>query len=139
MNIVVEKQPKCVATVRVEIPAEKVQGQRDQIVRGYSRKARVPGFRPGKAPLDVIAKRYEKEMSEELNENLYQLAIDEAIKQESLKVLNIGAPKQFKNLPDGGLSFMSLLTIAPDPWPAGRPASRCRGRSCCAPGASAGR
>jgi trigger factor len=42
------------------------------------------------------------------------LAIDEAIKQESLKVLDIGAPKQFKNLPDGGLSFMSVLTIAPE-------------------------
>lgn len=114
MNIVVEKQPKCVATLRVEIPAEKVQGQRDQIVRGYSRKARVPGFRPGKAPLQVIAKRYEKEISDELNENLYHLAIDEAIKQESLKVLDIGAPKQFKNMPDGGLSFMSILTIAPE-------------------------
>ena len=57
MNIVVEKQPKCVATLRVEIPAEKVQGQRDQIVRGYATKARVPGFRPGKAPKALVEKR----------------------------------------------------------------------------------
>ena len=51
MNIVVEKQPKCVATLRVEIPAEKVNGERNQIITGYANKARVPGYRPGKASL----------------------------------------------------------------------------------------
>ena len=64
MNIVVEKQPKCVATLRVEIPADKVQGQRDRIVRGYASKARVPGFRPGKAPRAIIEKRFDKEIGE---------------------------------------------------------------------------
>lgn len=114
MNIVVEKQPKCVATLRVEIPAEKVQGQRDQIVRGYSSKARVPGFRPGKAPRAIIEKRFEKEISEELNERLFNEAFDEAIKQETLKVLDFGMPRDLTTLPDGGISFVSKLTLAPE-------------------------
>lgn len=114
MNIVVEKQPKCVATLRVEIPAEKVQGQRDQIVRGYSSKARVPGFRPGKAPRAIIEKRFEKEISEELNESLFNEAFDEAIKQETLKVLDFGMPQDLTTLPDGGISFVSKLTLAPE-------------------------
>jgi len=114
MNIVVDKQPKCVATLKVEIPAEKVKGQRDSIVSGYARKARVPGFRPGKAPLNVIEKRFEKQISEELNENLFHLAIDEAIKKESLKVLDFGAPQDLITTPDGGMAFTSTLTIAPE-------------------------
>ena len=115
MNIVVEKQPKCVATLRVEIPAEKVKGQRDQIVRGYSSKARVPGFRPGKAPRAIIEKRFEKEISEELNEALFNEAFDEAMKQEeTLKVLDFGMPQDLTTLPDGGLSFVSKLTLAPE-------------------------
>jgi trigger factor len=114
MNIVVEKQPKCVATLRVEIPAEKVQGQRDQIVRGYSSKARVPGFRPGKAPRAIIEKRFEKEISEELNEALFNEAFDEAMKQETLKVLDFGMPRDLTTLPDGGISFVSKLTLAPE-------------------------
>ena len=93
MNIVVEKQPKCVATLRVEIPADKVQGQRDQIVRGYASKARIPGFRPGKAPRAVVEKRFEKEIAEELNDKLVNEAYDEALKQESLKVLDFGMPE----------------------------------------------
>jgi trigger factor len=114
MNIVVEKQPKCVATLRVEIPAEKVQGQRNQIVTKYLSKARVPGFRPGKAPRAIIEKRFDKEISEELNDLLFNEAFDEALKQEELKVLDFGVPEDLTTLPDGGLSFVSKLTLAPD-------------------------
>jgi trigger factor len=114
MNIVVEKQPKCVATLRVEIPADQVQGQRDQIVRGYTSKARVPGFRPGKAPRAIIEKRFEKEISEELNEALFNEAFDEAMKQETLKVLDFGMPQDLTTLPGGGISFVSKLTLAPE-------------------------
>jgi trigger factor len=114
MNIVVEKQPKCVATLRVEIPAEKVQGQRNQIVTKYLSKARVPGFRPGKAPRAIIEKRFDKEISEELNDLLFNEAFDEALKQEELKVLDFGVPENLTALPDGGLSFVSKLTLAPD-------------------------
>lgn len=114
MNIVVEKQPKCVATLRVEIPADKVQGQRDQIVRGYASKARVPGFRPGKAPRAIIEKRFDKEITEELNEQLFNEAFDEALKQEDLKVLDFGIPEGLTTTPDGGISFSSKLTLAPE-------------------------
>jgi trigger factor len=114
MNIVVEKQPKCVATLRVEIPAEKVQGRRDEIVRGFASKARVPGFRPGKAPKAIIEKRFEREISEELNERLYGEAVEEALRQEDLKVLDYGIPEGLTNLPGGGMSFVSKLTLAPE-------------------------
>jgi trigger factor len=114
MNIVVDKQPKCVATLRVEIPAEKVQDQRDQIIRTYTNKARIQGFRPGKAPRAVVEKRYQKEITEELNEKLVNEAFDEALKQESLKVLDFGLPEDLVTLPDGGISFISKLTLAPE-------------------------
>lgn len=114
MNIVVEKQPKCVATLRVEIPAEKVTGQRDQIVRKYTGSARVPGFRPGKAPRAVIEKRFEKEISEELREALFSEAFDTALKQETLSVLDFGIPQNVTDHPNGAISFESRLTLAPE-------------------------
>lgn len=114
MNIVVDKQPNCVASLRVEIPADQITGQRDQIVRNYSNKARVPGYRPGKAPASVIQKRYEKQIADELNENLFNLAIDQAIKQESLKVLDFSDMQDLCLLPDGSMTFSAALTIAPE-------------------------
>ncbi|MCB1132456.1 MAG: trigger factor [Verrucomicrobiae bacterium] len=114
MNIVVEKQPKCVATLSVEIPAETVRGERETIVSEYARKARVPGFRPGKAPRTVVEKRFSKQISEELNEKLINEAFDEALRKEELRVLDFGAPRDVTELPDGGMRFISTLMLAPD-------------------------
>jgi trigger factor len=114
MNIVVEKQPKCVATLRVEIPADKVNGQRDEIVKGYTSKARVPGYRPGKAPRAIVEKRFQKEIAEELNGALINEAYDEALKQESLHVLDFGIPEDVTTLPNGSITFVSKLTLAPE-------------------------
>lgn len=113
MNIVVEKQPKCVATLRVEIPADKVNGERAGILRSYVSKAKIQGFRPGKAPLSVVEKRYAKDISEELHYRLISEAYDEALKQEDLKVLDFGTPQDVKEQPDGSLTFASTLTLAP--------------------------
>ena len=114
MNIVVEKQPKCVATLRVEIPSEKVSGEREQIVRGYTSKARLPGFRPGKAPRAIVEKRFEREITEELNGVLINEAYDEALKQEQLKVLDFGVPENLTTNADGSVTFQSKLTLAPE-------------------------
>jgi trigger factor len=114
MNIVVEKQPKCTATLRVEIPSEKVSGKREQIVRGYASQARLPGFRPGKAPRAVVEKRFAREITEELNGALVNEAYDEALKQEQLKVLDFGMPENLTTNADGSVSFESKLTLAPD-------------------------
>ncbi|MES2475398.1 MAG: trigger factor [Verrucomicrobiota bacterium] len=114
MNIVVEKQPKCVATLRVEIPAEKVNGQRDQIVKGYASKARVQGFRPGKAPRAVVEKRFQKEIQDELYNALINEAYEEAMKQESLNVIDFGVPEDITTQDGGAITFVSKLTLAPE-------------------------
>ncbi len=114
MNIVVEKQPKCVATLRVEIPASQVNEERDQIAKGYASKARVPGFRPGKAPRAVVEKRFQKEIAEELNKALVNEAYDQALKQESLHVLDFGMPEEMTTQADGSLTFFSKLILAPE-------------------------
>jgi trigger factor len=114
MNIVVEKQPKCVATLRVEIPAEKVSGERERIVAGYASQAKIPGFRPGKAPRKVIEKRYEKEIGEELRDRLMQEGCDEALRKESLKVLDFGVPESSEFQADGSFAFQTKILLAPD-------------------------
>jgi trigger factor len=114
MNIVVEKQPKCSATLRVEIPAQNVQDQRQQIVSRYAGAARVPGFRPGKAPRAIVEKRFAKAIGDELHESLIGEAFQEALKREDVRILDIGKPEQLSELPDGGISFVSKLTLAPE-------------------------
>jgi trigger factor len=113
MNIVVEKLPKCAASLRVEIPAETVQSHRASIVNKLAGKARIPGFRPGKAPKAVVEKRFEKQIREDLEESLIREAYGEALEKEDLKVLDFGIPQDVV-LEDYGFRFTVTLTLAPE-------------------------
>lgn len=114
MNIVVEKQPKCIATLNVEVPAVDVAEKRTAITKQYASQAKLPGFRPGKAPKNVITKRYGKEISAELNESLFRTACDEALEKEDLKVLDFGFPNNLEEKEDGSITFSSTLILAPE-------------------------
>jgi trigger factor len=114
MNITVEKQPNCLATLRVQVPSETVQSERAKIVSGYTAQARIPGFRPGKAPKNVIEKKFQSAIVEELDDRLVRQAYDEALRKEALKVLNFGIPQNLSHNPDGTITFNATLTLAPE-------------------------
>ncbi|NNC88488.1 MAG: trigger factor [Akkermansiaceae bacterium] len=114
MNITVERQPNCTARLRVEVPAEKVTGERKRILQAFTKQARLPGFRPGHAPGHVIEKRYGPAIVEELETRLIREAVQDAMEQENLRVLDIKAAEDTTHHPDGAFSFCSQLVLAPE-------------------------
>lgn len=114
MNITVEKQENCRALLRVEVPSDTVTTERQSIVQAFSKQARLPGFRPGKAPRAVVEKRFAREIGEELESRLVRQGFQEAIEKESLKVLNAPDPGDSTHHSDGTFSFSSNLVLAPD-------------------------
>src|SRR5262249_2823596 len=48
--------------LRIEIPSDVVSAEIDRVAHDYSRKARIPGFRPGKAPARVIKQRFKDQI-----------------------------------------------------------------------------
>jgi trigger factor len=56
----------CTKEVQVEVPVEAVQAKVDGIYRRISQEAKLPGFRKGKAPLDVIRKQYKSSVREQM-------------------------------------------------------------------------
>jgi len=114
MNIVVEKQPKCIAVLNVEVPSADVAAKRQSITSTYASKAKISGFRPGKTPKAVILKRFGKQISEELIEALFSEACDQALEKEKLKVLDFGFPENLNERPDGSIVFDTKLTLAPE-------------------------
>jgi trigger factor len=114
MNITVDKQPECTATLRAEIPAEKVQSERKNIVKSFGSQAKIPGFRPGKTPNSVVEKRFAKDIREELESRLISAACSEAMKNdEELKVLNFKNPESLTHADDGSFSFVMPIILAP--------------------------
>jgi trigger factor len=73
--------------LRVEIPTEQVNAEIDRIAKDYSRKARIPGFRPGKAPARVIKQRYRDQILHDVAHDLIPRAIDEALRERGVEAV----------------------------------------------------
>ena len=74
--------------VRVEIPSDVVTAEIDRIARDYSRKARVPGFRPGKTPPRVIKQRFKHEILHDVAHDLIPRAVDDALREKGLEAVD---------------------------------------------------
>ena len=74
--------------LKVEIPSEVVDAQIDRVARDYSRRARIPGFRPGKAPARVIKQRFKEQILHDVAHDLVPNAIDEAMRERGLEPLD---------------------------------------------------
>lgn len=69
----------------IEIPRDVVDAQIERVARDYSRKARIPGFRPGKAPARVIKQRFRDQILHDVAHELVPPAIDEAMRERGLE------------------------------------------------------
>jgi len=74
--------------LKVEIPTDIVNEGIDRIARDYSRRARVPGFRPGNAPARVIKQRYKSEILHDLMHDLIPRAVDDALRERGMEALD---------------------------------------------------
>lgn len=90
MNVTVENLAPCKKLVRIEVDVQKVDEAFASVTKDIQREARLPGFRPGKAPLEMVTRKYAKDIEDETRRKLisdaYRLAIDEQ------KIDVIGSP-----------------------------------------------
>src|ERR671918_498291 len=89
MKIEVEKQPGSVSKLQIELPADEVAKEWDAIANSFARFAKIPGYRPGKAPRAVIDKRFRKEIQDELTKKLVSKSYHDAVEQEQLRVASL--------------------------------------------------
>jgi len=57
-------------SIEVTVPATEVSEEFVKVLAKIGPKVKVPGFRPGKAPKDVLMKRYEREIQSEVAETI---------------------------------------------------------------------
>lgn len=114
MDIKIDKISECEATLTATATADEVNTIRDTVVATYMKNANIPGFRPGKAPKSVVAKRYAEPVREEVEYRLKSDIQEQSLQQnEDLKVLDFGQPDAgFQE--DGSYSFSTKLTIVPN-------------------------
>src|SRR5438128_12448779 len=86
MKVEVETQPGSVSTLQIELPPEEVSKEWDSIANSFARLAKIPGYRPGKAPRTVIEKNFASKIKEELTKKSVSKANHKAIDKKQLRL-----------------------------------------------------
>ncbi|WP_447985637.1 trigger factor [Nitrospira sp. Nam74] len=101
--------------LKIEVPEDEVNRQFTQAYVELNRQVRIPGFRPGKAPLSLLEKRYAKVIEEDLIRKLIPDYYDKAVRQAGFVAVQVEVPpleraKIKKNAP---FSFTATVEIKP--------------------------
>jgi trigger factor len=86
VTIIVEDVSPTRKTLVVTVPALEIAAEEKTVLGEFSQAVRLPGFRPGKAPADLVRRRYAREISEELQRKVTGLAYEHAVKESKLAV-----------------------------------------------------
>jgi trigger factor len=114
MKVEVEKQPNSVSMLRIELPPEEVSKEWDTIANSFGRFAKIPGYRPGKAPRAVIDKRFRKEIQDEVTKKLVSRSYHEAIAQKQLRVASLSNVEDVQFGDDKSMRFRATVVTAPE-------------------------
>lgn len=113
MNVTVENTGPCQKRVKVEFTGDEVRKEYDESLAVYARHGRVKGFRPGKAPLEMIRRMYDKQIVEGLHEHLLALGFRQALKEHKLET--VAEYDLQKSALKAGEPFAFSLTVDVEP------------------------
>jgi trigger factor len=104
----------CKRELELEIPAENVTKATEKVARDLARVARVPGFRPGKAPVTLIRRRFAEDIQGEVLQSLVPEYIEKALEEK--KLIPITRPSVDKvDFKEGEpLRFRAVFEVLPE-------------------------
>jgi len=114
VNVTVENLAPCKKLVRVEIEAQKVDETFESITKEFQREASLPGFRPGKAPRDMVLRKYEKDIQKEVKRKLISDSYRKAVDEQKIDVLGYPDIEEIQFSRGQPLQFAATVETAPE-------------------------
>jgi trigger factor len=114
VNVTVENLAACKKLMRVEVEAQKVDEAFEAVTKDFRREANLPGFRQGKAPLDMVLRKYEKDIQDETKRKLISEAYKNAVEEKKLEVLGYPDIEEIQFGRGQSLQFAATIETAPE-------------------------
>ncbi len=113
MNVTIEEVNSIKRKLTVELPDEDAQKARRKHLDEYVRKARLKGFRPGKAPRNLVAKIYADELKREVLEELVSQAMPDALAEHKLEPVGMPMLETVEHEEGGPFKFTVTVELKP--------------------------
>src|SRR2546421_12891405 len=100
--------------VSMSLPAQEIEREVDERLRKLARNMKMPGFRPGKVPLKLVAQTYGPQVRSEVLSDSVQKAFTEAVKEANLRVAGYPRIEKKDGTDTAALEFSATFEIYPE-------------------------
>ena len=104
----------CKHELEITVPVDEIDRETDRVVADIQLKARLPGFRPGKAPASLIRTKFSKQVREDVLENLLPKYFKQKVEEEHLEVVGRPNVKDVHFHAGEPLRFKAEFEVAPE-------------------------
>ena len=112
MKVEAKKLDASKVQLDIEVPQETVKKKFEEVYEKVGKEARIPGFRPGKAPKDILEKHHGRLIQDEVIKGLIPEAYRGSIEREKIDVVEMPEISQVK-LESNILSFRAVVEVKP--------------------------
>lgn len=114
MRITVERTDTVERLMKVDIPEEEIADKVRNRLQSLTRTVRLPGFRPGKAPLKVIAHQYGRRVRNEVVGEMIRTSFEDALVREKLRLAGAPTIDPITAHPGEGVSYTAVFEVFPE-------------------------
>jgi len=114
MKVSVKDAGTCRKTMSIEIPADTLTEERTETLKAYAKAVNIPGFRKGKAPAHVVAKKFANEIAKDLEERMVPKFYHDALQETELKVVGVIDVSDVKIEEEKPLAFVVTVDVEPE-------------------------
>ncbi len=114
MKTSLKKIKDCKMRLAVEVEAAQVESRRREVLGEFQKGANLPGFRQGKAPLDLVEKKFIKEIEEEVLKTLIPEVYHRAVLKHKTAPVALPAISEVKAERGKALSFTAEFEAEPE-------------------------
>ena len=100
--------------LEIEISKEKVDDEFDVLYEKYKTHSKIPGFRKGKAPTDLVKLRFKDAIEKEVVESMVPKAYEDAIKETNLSPISLPVVKDLQFKKGTPLKFKAEIDVKPE-------------------------
>ncbi|MEI7899737.1 MAG: trigger factor, partial [bacterium] len=104
----------CKVKVIVKAEGNETRPDYEEVMKSFMQHGRVPGFRLGKVPREIIKRDFHKEVTEEVQGRLFRTLYRKALNQEKIKMVSLQDVGDMLFSPETGITFSMVLEVQPE-------------------------
>lgn len=115
LEVAIEDKSQCIKDVTIEVPAGEVQVEFDKAYETFQRHVKLPGFRPGRVPRELVKQRFGREVKEQVAKHLLPHALEHALSNNGLFIVSKPTIHQDYSITEGqALKFKASIEVWPE-------------------------